>query len=156
AYSTGSPVDLTPGTSYTCRRVNGGQTVGELSWDSAAKILTVKGTIFIDGSAQVSAGSGAKYAGQATLLLSGTFTMKNSQLCAVVAANGGCDMAAGHWNPNSTLLVVVADGDDGSGRGIDVKGGSFQGALVANRSIESETSSQVQGPIVSVYRDVTG
>jgi len=47
-------------------------TSGEISWNATAKTLTVKGTIFIDGSAKVS--QTANYNGQATLYLSGRCT----------------------------------------------------------------------------------
>ncbi len=43
-------INLTPGASYTCKSMAGSTILGELSWDNATKLLTVKGTIFIDGS----------------------------------------------------------------------------------------------------------
>ena len=65
--------NLTPATSYTCRVGTAATPSGELSWNSSTKVLTVAGTIFIDGSAKVSNGSITSYNGQATLYLSGTF-----------------------------------------------------------------------------------
>jgi hypothetical protein len=59
AYSTSLPFDLTPSQSYTCREIIEGQTLGELSWNSASGILTMKGTIFIDGSGRCAAGERA-------------------------------------------------------------------------------------------------
>src|SRR5207302_430605 len=44
--------DLTPNYSYTCRVGPSGNPDGELSWDNTTKTLTVRGTIFIDGSAK--------------------------------------------------------------------------------------------------------
>jgi hypothetical protein len=70
------PFNLTPGTSYTCKNVN-----GELSWNAATHALTVSGTIFIDGSAYINNGAVNTYKGQAALYLSG-FLLKNSKLCA--------------------------------------------------------------------------
>ena len=123
--------------------------------------------MFIDGSATVdSAGYPGnpvfEYDGQGTLVLSGTFAVKNAKICAVIQGND-CNTAAGAWNPNNEAFIVVADGDGGGGgaqsqgnivdpgNGIQLKGSSFQGALIANKNIEVETTSDEQGPMVSVY-----
>jgi hypothetical protein len=162
-------VNLTPaGLSYTCKSRPGTASMGELSWNAVTKVLTVKGTIFIDGSATVASGGALfTYQGQATLILSGTFMMKNSKICAVVTG-GDCDVSSGAWDPNTRALVIVADGDGaaggaqsqgaevGPGEGIHLKGSSFQGALMANKNVREETSCAVQGPMVSVYNEVRG
>jgi hypothetical protein len=163
-----TPFNLTPSTGdYTCKNVVGGQTLGELSWNATSKVLTLRGTIFIDGSATVdSAGYSGnpvfEYNGQGTLILSGTFAVKNAKICAVIQGND-CKTAAGAWNPNNEAFIVVADGDGGgggaqsqgnivdAGNGIQLKGSSFQGALIANKNVEVETTSTEQGPMVSVY-----
>ena len=44
--------NLTPATSYSCRVGTAGTPSGELSWNSSTRVLTVSGTIFIDGSAK--------------------------------------------------------------------------------------------------------
>lgn len=107
--------NLTPaGVSYTCKSVPGTATHGELSWNANTHVLTVKGTIFLDGSATVDSGGAVPYDGQATLILSGTFMMKNSKICAVVT-DGDCNVATGAWDPNTKALVIVADGDGGGG-----------------------------------------
>ena len=162
------PFNLTPATGdYTCKNVVGGQTLGELSWNATTKKLKLKGTIFIDGSATVdsvgySGNPVFEYDGQGTLILSGTFAVKNAKICAVVDGND-CDVAAGAWIPNDEAFIVVADGDGGgggaqsqgnivdAGNGIQLKGSSFQGALIANKDIEVETTSNEQGPMISVY-----
>jgi Tfp pilus assembly protein PilX len=162
------PYNLTPsGGNYTCKNVVDGKTLGELSWDASAKVLTIKGTIYIDGSATVdSAGYTGnpvfKYTGQGTIILSGTFAVKNAKICAVISGND-CNFAANAWDPNVNALIVVADGDGGGGgaqsqsnvvdlgKGIQLKGSSYQGALLANKDVKVETTSDEQGPMVSVY-----
>ena len=57
---------------------------GELSWNATTKTLTVKGTIFIDGSAKVANGAFNTYNGQATIYLSGTFYL-DGKLCGGVS-----------------------------------------------------------------------
>jgi hypothetical protein len=163
--------NLTPSTGdYTCQNIVGGQKIGELSWNHTSMVLKVTGTVFIDGSATVdSAGYPGNpvftYDGQGTIVLSGTFAMKNAKMCAIVSGSD-CDTVATHWDPNARALVIVAAGDGGAsgvqsqgnvvpaGAGIDLKGSSFQGALVADKNINVETTSNMQGPMVSVYHRV--
>ena len=139
-----APFNLTPGSSYSCKTAG-----GELSWDANAKKLTLSGTIFIDGSAYISNGAVNTYTGQATLYLSGTFLMKNSKLCAGLAPGGSaCDTT--NWNPNTALLAVVTNGSGGqvnSWDGAQFVSSYFQGAVYATASIDTDTTSAVDGPM---------
>jgi hypothetical protein len=137
--------NLTPSTSYTCQTAG-----GELSWNATTKVLTVGGTIFIDGSAYIQNGSVNSYNGQATLYLSGTFLMKNSKLCAGLSADRStCDFAA--WNPNTELLCVVTNSSGGqvnTGAGTQLISATYQGALYATKNIDTDTTSAADGPMI--------
>ena len=62
--------------------------------------------------------------------------------------------------------MIVADGaagagnaqgqgsDFNTGEGIELKSAGFQGALIANHAIRNETTSKMQGPMISVYDGV--
>jgi hypothetical protein len=99
-----TPFNLTPfNQSYTCPVAAGSKLLGELSWNAATKVLTVDGTIFIDGSATIdkTGYSGTpvfRYAGEGTIYLSGTFAMKNAIMCAV-AGPSDCNTSLGVWDP---------------------------------------------------------
>jgi hypothetical protein len=161
-------INLTPGASYTCKSMIGSTVLGELSWNNSTKLLTVKGTIFIDGSIYISPGGTARYTGQATIITSGTFGMKGDTICATHPGyTGACDFTAtSPWDPNQSALVIVADGAAGAGNaqgqgsdfnpgeGIELKSAGFQGALIANHSVRTETTSKMQGPMISVYDGV--
>jgi Tfp pilus assembly protein PilX len=137
--------NLTPSTSYTCRGV-----AGELSWNATSKVLTVSGTIFIDGSAYIQNGAVNEYNGQATMYLTGTFLMKNSKLCGGLNA-GRTDCDYTNWNPNTELLVVVTNGSGGQVTltdGIQLTSSTFEGAMQAAANIETDTTSKVDGPLV--------
>jgi hypothetical protein len=140
-----SSFSLTPSLSYVCRTAG-----GELSWDAFAKKLTLRGTVFIDGSARIENGFVNSYDGQAALYLSGTLLLRNSHLCAVAAGNGsGC--ANSGWNPNTRLLVVAANGTGGQvpgGDSIQLVSSTFQGALYGTGAIEIDTTSQAIGPMI--------
>jgi hypothetical protein len=163
-----SPIDLTPTSSYSCKSADG---LKEISWDNGTKTLRVQGEVFIDGSATISSGPSAKakVTGQGIIFLTGTFSMKNALMCVNITGsspNFHCDTTPGLWDPNVGALVIVADGDGGydstqaqgnnvsPGDGIDLKGSEFQGGLIANKNINVDTTSKMQGPMISVYHDV--
>lgn len=142
--------NLTPSSSYTCRNTN-----GELSWNSSTKVLTVKGTIFIDGSAVLNNGTVNTYSGQATVYLSGTLLIKGSgtKLCAG-ASNTSCSTSS--WDSTKDLLCFVANGNGASGSpdnqvpsgdGIQLVSAYFEGAMYATNAIDIDTSSLVDGPL---------
>jgi hypothetical protein len=138
--------DLTPaGLSYTCRVGPAENPVGELSWNNLTKTLTVKGVIFIDGNVTTT-GVLNRYQGQATLYVSGTFTVDGT-LCGGIAGLT-CDFAS--WNPNTTMLTVVADGKGGLEPYSITLGNSaqFQGALDATTAIYLGTWAKSDGPMV--------
>jgi hypothetical protein len=148
-----TPLNLTPAASYSCKVVIGNQPIGELSWDASKKVLTVLGTIYIDGSATVTAN--ATYKGRAVMFLTGIFMMNaNGQtMCAVLTAGGDCDTSPGKWDPNVNVLVVDAQGTDGStpANGILMTLKSeFQGGLVAKNAISLGQNAIAQGPMDSI------
>ena len=160
-------INLTPsGVSYSCKSRG-----GTLSWNGSNK-LKVDGTVFIDGSATVTSAptNQATVTGQGTLVLTGTFMMKNALLCVKTTGSGNnthCDTSAGAWDPNVSAFIVMADGDGGydatqnqlnnviAGQGINIKSSDFQGGLIANKDIQVDTTSRMQGPMISVYHTIS-
>jgi hypothetical protein len=140
-------VNLTPGSSYKCRTTN-----GELSWDYTNKVLTVSGTIFIDGSAKIDLGGTVLYKGAATMYLSGSLLIKNTQVCAY-SATSSCTLS--QWDSTKDLLAFVVNGNGSvpadsqvsTGDSIQVISGYFQGALYATNAIEVNTTALVDGPM---------
>jgi hypothetical protein len=152
-----SIINVTPNASYSCKTL-----AGELTWDFPSKTLTVKGTIYIDGSVKVEQTWGgqeaAAYNGQGTIYMSGSFLMKTVKLCAVRASDGNdCNFASNVWDPNQDALIFVAKSrgiDPGTqaatgNNSVEVKGSSFQGVIAGEYDILSETFSVIQGPVIS-------
>jgi hypothetical protein len=147
--------NLTGSASYSCKTL-----AGELTWDAVNRKLKIEGTIYIDGSAKVEKTWGgqeaATYEGQGSIYLSGSFLLSNTKLCAVVAGND-CDTSTNAWNPNENALIIVAKSrgsDPGSqaaagNDSVEVKSSQFQGVLSGTYDIVSETTSVVQGPLIS-------
>jgi hypothetical protein len=149
AYSRNTPFDLT-GAPYSCTSADG-QT--KLAWDGTT--LTIKGTVFIDGSAQSSSNT-AKYVGKGTIILSGLFSMSNHNTLCVNLSAGSCSTTA-PWDSNTNALAIVANGVDPlTGDSIDIKQGNFQGLLLGDGNVNASVSGTlVVGPMVSVYGSVS-
>jgi hypothetical protein len=153
------PVNLTPATSYTCKNQ-----YGELSWDVTAKTLTISGGIYIDGSATIDTSNRIyKYSGVGAIYLTGTFAMKNSNICAISAVtSSGCDFTYNVWKPDENALIIIAYGYGAHSANesqsnnvqhcdsITLTGAQFQGALEGKHNISELTTSQSQGPLVAV------
>lgn len=146
--SLSSVVDLTPPGAYTCSTP-----YGSLSWAPGTPgTLTVDGTMFIDGSL-TSTASVVNYDGTGVIYVSGTFLLKNTSLCAIVnASNNGCNASA--WTAASTpdILLIAANGSGGQtavGDSIEIKSANWQGALYGTNTIEVDTTSSAQGPMVA-------
>jgi hypothetical protein len=143
--------ELTPASSYTCRVGPPGNVAGEISWNATTKVLTVAGTIYIDGSAKVTNGVVTQYNGQATIYLSGTLLITNSsKLCGGISGSN-CDFGA--WNPNTEMLTFVADGlggqaEDGNSILVD-NNAQFQGGLFATHNLEYRNNAKSDGPMVA-------
>jgi hypothetical protein len=137
--------NLTPSTSYSCKTA-----AGELSWNASAKVLTINGTMFIDGHVKIENGETNQYDGQGTIYANGTVLIKNSKMCGGVVGSD-CDFAA--WNPNTEMLTFVANGsggqtDVGTGVSVEVKSAQFQGAFYGTNRVQLDTSSDMDGPMV--------
>jgi hypothetical protein len=152
--------DLTPGYDYRCQTNS-----GELSWNNTTKVLTIKGTMYIDGSVAIQNGAVNRYTGQGVIYLGGTLFMKNSSLCGAVF-NGACDLRglqsspAQGWDPNAALICFVAKGIGTGGLvspGISAQfvSANLQGAVYAAGNIDIGTTSNVDGPMVG-YQVVLG
>ena len=145
-------INLTPNSSYSCKYYdippNDTDLLGELSWNNTTKMLTVRGAIYIDGSAVVSNNSVNEYDGLATLYLSGTFRIDgNAQLCGGVASNN-CDFTS--WDPNTDNLGIIANGNDGLGNSIVMENQSrLQGSLYATYAVNLGSFAVYDGPMVA-------
>lgn len=143
-------VDLTPSTGYVCQI----DAADQISWTPSTRTLVVRGTIYIDGSVTSSA-STVVFSGNGAIYMSGTFLLKNATFCSKLKTNNSCDAA---WD-GSNLLVLVTNGAGtggsgpqdqvAAGDGIEMKSSNFQGALYGTHTIEIDTTSNVQAPMVS-------
>jgi Tfp pilus assembly protein PilX len=165
--------DLTPNSSYSCEAKDAaGKVIGELTWDNTAKLLKIRGTIYIDANVTFSQdatyqgvnGSGVHPSGDLTgndaigglavLYISGTFSSFGNRLCGwdtvhdQAAVTGGvCDFTK--WTPNTSMLMVVAHGSTTS---ISFGGGNgcyVQGAFYSMNLFDAGQQCRIEGPVIS-------
>jgi hypothetical protein len=155
--------NLTPATSYTCKTAQ-----GELSYDATNRVLTVAGTVFIDGNvtATTPGNSPILYKGwgssgnctnngdcQSVLYVSGDFTLNSEKLCAVYnASQTDCNWTANAWDPNKKILIIASNGSTGITVGPSQT--SFQGGLYATNTVSTGQSAVTEGPLVSGTKTV--
>lgn len=148
--SVSTPFNLTPSTgSYSCKYGSATSPIGELSWDNTNKVLTARGTVFIDGSMIANNGTGApamRYVGPGTIYLSGTFILSNGQKLCSSIASGDCNWGA--WNPSGDMLTIVAGCTSGTKNSI-AGDAHFQGAIWSGCLLEFASNGKVEGPAVA-------
>jgi len=135
-------VNLTPASSYTCTTSS-----GQLSWNNATGILTVAGSIFIDGNVTMT--QTAVYSGSAVLEMNGSFTMStnNISLCAVA----GCSFTSWQGSSGNNSMLTIAPVIKNA-VAISMSGNSetFQGSMWTQPSSSvsfTSNSTTIQGPI---------
>jgi hypothetical protein len=139
--------DLVPSTSYTCKTP-----VGQISWNATTKTLTVTGTVYIDGSAKVENSATNLYHGSGVIYLSGSFLLKNSNLCPQ-STTTSCTNSL--WDNQADLLGIVANGNGSvpadsqvdAGNSIQLTSARMMGAAYATNNIEIGTTSIFDGPL---------
>jgi hypothetical protein len=140
--------DLTPAASYTCRVGSPSSPAGRLDWNATTKVLTIYGTVLIDGSAKIANGALNQYNGQGTIYVSGSFYV-DGKMCGGVSGSN-CDFAA--WNPNTEMLMIVTNGSGGLagvGNGALInQNGQYQGGIFANSAISFMNNAYADGPLV--------
>ena len=153
--------NLTPATSYSCQT---GQ--GQISWNAATRVLTVVGTIFIDGNVTMttSGNQPATYTGmgsggactnngdcQSVIYASGDVTINSELVCAQLTSSGNnCDYS--NWDPNKKILIFASNGPTGVTVGPSQS--AFQGGLYATNTVATGQSAVTEGPLVSGTKTV--
>jgi Tfp pilus assembly protein PilX len=120
--------ELLPGSSYVCVS-QGGSSVGQLSWNNTTKVLTITGSVFIDGNLTIS--QTGSYSGTGVIEVSGTVTFNGNttKLCAANPCNTAANAWQGTSGNNSMLTLVSLAASNSSAVLFTDNSQSFQGSL---------------------------
>jgi hypothetical protein len=148
--------EMTPtNSSYTCqvRDVNN-NLLGEISWNYQTHVLTIHGTIFIDGNYRFDDdGQVVHYQGRGIIYASGDLEF-DELVCAGGSGTSSCVTQSGgmgNWDPSQNMMIVLADGwaefDQGSSQSQSVPSG-LQGLIYSNDECLVHENFHLSGPIV--------
>ena len=157
--------EMTPDNSdYTCQVVANGVLQGELSWNHTTHVMTIDGTIFVDGNFRFDDdGEVVHYFGRANIMSS-----KDDEIDEVVCAGGSgttdatsClnDMAS--WDPSQNMMVLMSEAPNEYDQGGTTCSGNtpptcynghppgaFQGILYSTSSCLIHQNFQDSGPVI--------
>jgi len=138
--------NLTPSSSYTCNSTSGA-TVGKLQWDNTTKVLTIAGSIFIDGNVSIT--QTLTYTGTAIIEASGTFTFSGNSLH--VCAISTCSFT--NWqgtSGNNQMLTLASLASNANAVTFQDNAQIFQGSLWTQPSSAMtfvKNGVNIQGPM---------
>jgi hypothetical protein len=110
--SVGGSAEITPlNTSYTCQVKENGVLVGEISWNHTTHVLTILGTIYIDGDMRFDDnGQIVHYQGRGIIYASDDIEF-DERVCAGGSGMTNCAASSAtmsDWNPSQNLLTILA------------------------------------------------
>jgi hypothetical protein len=157
--------EMTPTTSdYTCQVVENGTLMGELSWNHTTHVLTISGTVFIDGNFRFDDdGQVVHYQGRASLMSGG-----NDEIDELVCAGGsGTTLATSclatgmqNWDLSQNYMVLMSMKDNEYDQGGTTCVGSppncysghlpagFQGVMYSIADCMIHQEFQDSGPVI--------
>jgi Tfp pilus assembly protein PilX len=156
--NTSSTVNLI-GSAYSCS-VAGGGSISWMPGSPGTLTLSDDVTMFVDGDITMNGSTRARIVGRGTIYTSGRIRLDSStQICAVFSGSG-CNVAAGAWDPDVAMLIMVA----GSGTpglpsdtySIELNSSvQWQGGLYAVGDYLQTSSVIAQGPVIArqIYYD---
>jgi Tfp pilus assembly protein PilX len=145
--------DLT-GASYSCVT-----STGAISWNSSTHLLTVSGTIFLDGNISMSDTS-AMYHGLATIYVNGSLTMTGVKPSfragcppSPATATAQCNFSdiKKEWDPNKDNILFIVNKKNATAVDFSPTQAEFQGGVLCDSTSTidlSGTQTKVEGPII--------
>jgi Tfp pilus assembly protein PilX len=149
-------VDLLQGNtrpSFDCTVWNqaGTTQIGRLAWDQTNEVLTISGTIFIDGGLSFSGQSAARYTGSGSIYANGLVTTSGqAAICGPPAVPNG-STCTGNWDPAQGALAIVGLNDwTMSGQSV------FDVIAYVNGAFSATGGAVVTGPAIADTATLSG
>jgi hypothetical protein len=147
----GAPEVTPSNSSYTCKVHNlGGGLVGEISWNHVTHVLTVHGTIYVDGDFRFDDdGQLVNYQGRAIIYATDDLEF-DERVCAGGDGTNDCWANPPSWNPSQNLLTLLTGGDSEFDQGgtMPLQPAAFQGGVYAVGDCLVHEAFRLSGPII--------
>ena len=130
---------------------NGTTQIGRLAWNSATQVITISGTILIDGGLSFSGQSSARYTGFGSIYANGLVTTSGqAAICGPPAVPAGSS-CTGNWNPaQGALSIVGLNGWSMSGQS------EFNVIAFVNGAFSATGGAVVTGPAIADTATLSG
>jgi hypothetical protein len=143
---------LTPTSiSYSCKVVENGQTVGEISWNHVTHVLKIHGQIFIDGNVRFDRdGQLVNYQGRAIIYAAGDLEY-DEVVCAGGDGTRNCWSDMSNWDPEQNMMIILSGGWSEYDQGDDccpLRQAAFQGVMYARDHCQIHQDFRSSGPIL--------
>ncbi len=134
--------------SYSCKVIENGVTVGELTWNHVTHLLIIKGTIFIDGNVRFDKdGQLVNYQGRAIIYAAGDIEY-DEIVCAGGDGSNNCWSTMTNWDPEQNMMIILSGGDSEYDQGEDLDPAAFQGVMYADDDCIIHEAFRSSGPII--------
>jgi hypothetical protein len=149
-------VSLFSGSSFNCTVTDSsGNFIGSLAWNNGTKVLTVSGTVLIDGNVNIA--NSATYIGDGTIYVNGTINKtSNITVCGPGSppALGSCPTT---WDPSSGELGFVVLNPQNASTGVDCSGnGQLDVVLYVVQGFANTGGTTITGPVIADSADIGG
>ena len=138
--------------SYTCQALDSdGNIIGEISWNHVSHVLTISGSVFIDGDVRFDDdGQLVNYQGRGIIFAAGDVEY-DEVVCAGDNGTNDCwsgDMSA--WDPNQNMLILLSGGvsEYDQGKTWPRQPAALQGVLYANGDCTIHQHFKLSGPVI--------
>jgi Tfp pilus assembly protein PilX len=149
----GSPEVTPEGSSYTCQVKDAqGAILGELSWNHLTRVLTIKGTIFVDGDFRFDDdGTIVHYQGRGIIYAADDIEY-DEIVCAGGSGNTNCiTNGMQNWDPTQNLLIMLSgknsEFDQGATQTASQPSG-LQGIIYAKGQCMIHQNFHLSGPVI--------
>jgi hypothetical protein len=141
--------EITPrNSSYSCKVIEDGELVGEISWDHISHVLTIHGTIFIDGDIRFDDdGDLVNYQGRATIY-AGDDLEFDELVCAGGDGTRNCRNDMDNWDPEQNMMILISRGWSEYDQGGNLAPAAFQGVVYAEEFCLIHQDIYVSGPMI--------
>jgi hypothetical protein len=137
--------------SYSCKVIENGQLVGEISWDHNTHVLKIHGTIFIDGNVRFDRdGQLVNYQGRAIIYAAGDLEY-DEVVCAGGNGTRNCWSDMSNWDPEQNMMIILSGGWSEYDQGDDccpLRPAAFQGVMYARDHCLIHQQFRSSGPIL--------
>jgi len=153
--------NIFPSSSYSCTipATSGSGNVGSLSWNNSTGLLTISGTVFIDGNLNFTGNAAVHYTGNGTIYVNGVVNPTgNVSVCGPPNTSASAGSACSQtWNPTQGELGIVALNPSSQTNAFNITGNQeWDIVAYAVGTVNVTGNASIRGPVIADGANLTG